>query len=66
MTLGVDKKTISYKINDKQYERKSISLAINKYRLSVVINAANEEIELLWNVCLDFHHPSLSNSKEDK
>ena len=47
MTLNMDEKTIAYKINDKQFETKKIPLAINKCRLVVTLNRADDEIELL-------------------
>ena len=45
--LDMDKKTICYEINDKQYETKDIPLAINEYRLAITMEGKDEEIELL-------------------
>ena len=45
--LDADKRTIAFKINDKQYETKSIGVIINKYKLIVTIMNKNHEIELL-------------------
>ena len=37
MKLDMDKKTISFKINDQQYETKDIASSITKYRLAVTV-----------------------------
>ena len=47
ITLNMDKKTITYKIDDEQYEPKAIPLSIDKYRLAVSFSKINDEIELL-------------------
>ena len=47
MTLDMDNKTINYKINDKQYESKRITLDINKYRFAVSIKKVGAEIAFL-------------------
>ena len=47
MTLDIDKNSISYKINDKDYGVAYDQLIQDKYRLAVTMSNANEEIELL-------------------
>ena len=47
ITLDMDDNTISYKIDDTQYETVTIPLTINAYRLSITLDAIDAEIELL-------------------
>ena len=47
VTLDMDDETIAYKIDDKQYDTKLISLSIDKYRLVVGLERTDDEIELL-------------------
>ena len=47
MSLDRDKKTISYKINDKQCKTMTIPLSINKFRLALSMNHKDTEFELL-------------------
>ena len=47
ITLNMDKKSIKFKINGKQYETKPIKLSIRSYRLIATMGHKNDQIELL-------------------
>ena len=47
VTLNMDEKTIAYKIDDKQYDTKLLSLSVDKCRLVVGLERTDDKIELL-------------------